>query len=350
MKNKNIRFFCSAAVFLTILALILSSMQHVLARKELEKPLDMSRKVAGFYNEPEDEFAVMFFGSSHVYTAFSPLELWEETGVKSYVFSSQQQPPWATYTYIQEALKTQSPELIVVECHMILDDQVYYADAVTYSHNDHLPLTWNKVELAWRSAPDLEGKLGLVCNFLKYHSRWSELKAEDFDYDPRQLRDPYKGFVMLDPKPESPWWGQPDISGITWSAPLEEKHRYWLEEIIKLCQEAGVELWLVKTPSNLPEDRKALLNAVEELAGQYGVPVFDFNGAEAYAAIGIDQNYFFDRFHLDALGGTKFTRYFARLLLERCPNLSREPEDTAWAADLAAYRAAMDQYQWPDTP
>lgn len=51
----------------------------------------------------------MFFGPSHAYAAFSPLAIWEETGIRSYVFATQQQPLWATYTYIKEALKKQSP-------------------------------------------------------------------------------------------------------------------------------------------------------------------------------------------------------------------------------------------------
>ena len=151
MKEK-IRFLSSGLVFLVLLGLILAPLQQVLARKSLAAPWDMTNKVGGFYNEEEDQFQVMFFGPSHAYAAFSPLELWEETGIKSYVFATQQQPLWATYTYIKEALKTQSPSLIVVECHMLLDDQEYYADPVTYSYSDEIPLSRNKVEQIGRAS------------------------------------------------------------------------------------------------------------------------------------------------------------------------------------------------------
>ena len=110
----KLKFFCKTVVFLLLLALILVPVQRVMARKSLSGTWDMTNKVAGFYNEEEDQFEVMFFGPSHAYAAFSPLAIWEETGIRSYVFATQQQPLWATHTYIKEALKKQSPALIVV--------------------------------------------------------------------------------------------------------------------------------------------------------------------------------------------------------------------------------------------
>lgn len=91
------KFFVKTVAFLVLLGLILYPVQKVMARKSLDRPWDMTNKVGGFYNE-EDRFEVMYFGPSHAYAAFSPLAIWEETGVKSYVLATQQQPMWATYT------------------------------------------------------------------------------------------------------------------------------------------------------------------------------------------------------------------------------------------------------------
>ena len=89
------KFFVKTVAFLVLLGLILYPVQKVMARKSLDRPWDMTNKVGGFYNE-EDRFEVMYFGPSHAYAAFSPLAIWEETGVKSYVFATQQQPMWPT--------------------------------------------------------------------------------------------------------------------------------------------------------------------------------------------------------------------------------------------------------------
>lgn len=339
----KLKFFCKTVVFLLLLALILVPVRRVMARKSLSGTWDMTNKVAGFYNEEEDQFEVMFFGPSHAYAAFSPLVIWEETGIKSYVFSTQQQPLWATYTYIKEALKTQSPALIVLECRMALGDKEYYMEegddkAVTYPYMDDLPLSWNKVELAVQSAPEPEERFGLLFNFMMYHSRWNDLHREDFIFRRDEARDPYKGFVMLEP--QEPLQPRPASETVTQAVPLLEKNQYWLEEIIKLCQEEGIELWLIKSPSNLELEEKALLNTVEETARRYNVPFHDFN--VDYADIGLDESMFFDAHHMDALGAGKFSRYFAHILQSARPNLKTDSGDPVWAADLEVYQRALE--------
>lgn len=331
--KKTVIFFLRAVVFLVILALLLAPLQRLFARKSLEGVWDMTNKVGGFYNELEQEFDVMFFGSSHAYAAFSPLRLWEDANVKSYVFATQQQPLWATYTYLKEALKTQSPSLVVVECQMALHDADYFDEGVTYSYMDDLRFSWDKVKLAWHSAPDMEGRVELLFNFIKYHGRWSELTEEDWDFDRDSLRDPYKGYVLL--------WGTPDpqprpaVEEITDRVPLTEKNQRWLEEIIGLCEERDVELWLVKAPSNLTEREKRRLNTVMDLAEERGVPFHDFNAD--YDAMGLSPDVFFDAQHLDGVGAALFTDYFAGYLTDRRPDLAGDVPDADWARDAAMY-------------
>ena len=337
--KKTLIFFLRAVIFLVILALLMAPLQQRMARKSLEGVWDMTNKVGGFYNEPEDEFDVMFFGSSHAYAAFSPLRLWEDTGVKSYVFATQQQPMWATYTYLKEALKTQSPALVVVECQMLFHDEDYFDDGVTYSYMDDLRFSWDKVQLAWHSAPTMEGRVELLWNYVKYHSRWSELTEEDRNFDRDALRDPLKGHVSLWNTPEERY--RPPIEGITEREALTEKNERWLREIITLCQQRGVELWLVKSPSNLLEDEKPRLNTVQDIAGSQGVPFHDFN--EDYADIGLSGDLFFDDHHLDGAGAVLFTDYFAAYLTEHAPDLPRHPDDAAWAADAAAYQEKLEE-------
>lgn len=337
--KKTSSFFLKAVIFLVILALLLAPLQELFARKSLTGAWDMTNKISGFYNEPEDEFEVMFFGSSHAYAAFSPLALWEETGVKSYVFATQQQPLWATYTYMEEAFKTQSPALVVVEVNMSMDDQEYYDEGVTYSYMDDIPFSRNKVKLAWHSASDMEGRIELLFNFIKYHSRWSELTETDLSFDRDAVRDPYKGFVLLDPQAEvQPRW---DIEGVTERSDLLEKNEIWLEKIIELCETAGIELWLVKSPSNVTVEEKALLNTVSDIAAEHGVLFHDFN--EDYSDIGLSGEYYYDKRHLDGLGADLFTRYFAGWLMENAGELSTAPADERWSADFAAYKARLDE-------
>ena len=145
MKKRRILLRFAALLLLFCLGLLLLS--GILIRKDLDKPFDMTTKLAGFFNEPADEFDLLFFGTSHMYTSVAPPLLWEETGLKSYVLASQSQPIWATYYYIREALRSQTPKCVVLELHMFCQ-QMYYDEGAVHSAIDHFPFGRNKIEMA----------------------------------------------------------------------------------------------------------------------------------------------------------------------------------------------------------
>ena len=337
MKRETMKFLGKAVLFLAIFAMLLAPLQQLLERKSLSGPWDMSNKVGGFYNEPEDEFDLMFFGSSHAYAAFSPLRLWEDTGVKSYVFATQQQPLWATYTYLKEAFKTQRPQAVVVELNMTVIGDEQPKDSVNYSAQDYLPMSWNKVQLAWNSGENLENRTALLFNIFKYHSRWSELKREDFTYDPDTLRDPYKGYVLLTKARVEQ--ARPDITGVTDRTAISEKKMYWLQQIVDLCKEEQVELLFLKSASNLSAEEKAMLNTVEDFAAENEITFHDFN--EDYDAIGLNGKMFYDEHHLDGTGAALFTDYFARWLMEQGIDFKTDFDNADWAAAAAQYDAEL---------
>lgn len=331
------KFLLSGLALLLILVLTAAPITWLFARKSLDPPWDMTNKIGGFYNEPRGEFTVMFFGSSHIYASLSPLELWHDTGVKSYVFATQLQPMWATYTYVKEALKYQSPQLLVVECNMMGNDTEYHDDGVNFSFMDDLRFSLDKIALARVSAPKGQ-RAPLIWNFMKYHGRWDELEDADWDTRPSGLHDPYKGYVLLPGqyvRPET----IPPADGET--GELTEKNRYWLEQIVSLCRSRGVELWLIKAPSNtaLEETQQEKMAAVSGEAATLGVPFDDFN--DRYADMGLTLDDFYDQRHLNSTGAVKFTDYLAYELSRRYPDLFVDSEDPAWEADYQAYADAL---------
>lgn len=333
---KKTRFFASAAVFLALFGMLFTPLKELVCRKSITGAWDMTNKVGGFYNEPEDSFEVLFLGASHTYAAFNPLRLWERTGVKSYVFATQRQPFWATYAYLTDALKTQSPGLVVLDCRGFLEpSESYYEDGVTYSYMDDMPLSWNKARLAWVSSETMEGRAELLCNFIKYHERWTALTESDYAFDRAALRDPLKGYVFLEKKKDEAFPRPADAAAITGRAPLDEKNEYWFRRIIELCQARGIALWLLKTPCNLNAGEKALINSAARIAEEYGLPFDDFN--ERYDEIGLSPELFFDEHHMDARGAVKFTDLFAAELAARYPALRSDSSDADWADEAAAF-------------
>lgn len=333
---KSAKKIVSVALFLTLFFALFSLCDRILSRKETEGWWNVTAKIDGFYNSPKNEYDVIFFGSSNTYCSFNPLVIWEKTGVKSYVFATQQQPIWATYYYMKDAFKRQSPDVAVVDILMLSKNYEYYDDGVNYTFCDNMPFSMDKVRLARVSAPKGE-RLGLVLRFLKYHTRWSELTKEDFEYRRKNMRDYSKGFYVLTSKTGKAV--HYNLENVTGCEPISEKNREYLDRIIELCQEKGVRLMLVKAPSNSSEEEKRYYNEVERIAKEQGVAFTDYN--LRYNMIGLDMaTDFFDERHLNIYGAEKFTEYFVATT-DYFAGKTRQ--DEAWRNDYDRYIEERDK-------
>ena len=325
----------AVTVFLTVFVMLFSLCDRVLCRKETEGWWNVTAKIDGFYNSPENEYDVMFFGASHAYCSFNPLVIWKETGVKSYVFATQQQPVWATYYYMKDAFKRQKPAIAVFDILMMSENKEYYDDGVNYTFCDNMPFSADKVRLSYASAPKGE-RAGLLLRFIKYHTRWNELKKQDFTYRRKDMSDYSKGYYVLTSRCNDA--AHTDLENVTDSAPVYEKNMYYLEKIIELCEEKNVRLMLIKAPSNPTEAEKEYYNAVEKTANEKGIDFADYN--MYFDEIGLDiKSDFFDKRHLNIYGAEKFTRYF----IKTTPYFrGKKCTDSDWQEDYDRYQKEKD--------
>ncbi|MCR4718083.1 MAG: hypothetical protein K5768_00445 [Firmicutes bacterium] len=333
---KTAKRIVAVVVFLAIFFVLFSLCDRILSRKETKGWWNVTAKIDGFYNSPKDEYDVMFFGSSNTYCSFNPLVIWKETGVKSYVFATQQQPLWATYYYMKDAFKRQSPDIAVVDVLMLSKNDEYYDDGVNYTFSDNMPFSTDKIKLAYVSAPKGR-RLGLVFRFLKYHSRWNELTKEDFEYKKKNMSDYSKGFYMLTSVSDRAI--HTDLENVTEIEPISDKNREYLYKIIELCKEKNVRLMLVKTPSNSTEEEKKYYNTAQKIAEENGLDFVDYN--MLYNEIGLDLSKdFFDEHHLNIYGAEKFTKYFVKAT-EYFDN--KTCADSDWQDDYDMYVSERDK-------
>ncbi len=299
-------------IFIICFVLIFSGVSNILERKSLEGAWNMTLKVGGFYNEPVDSLDVMFFGSSHMYCSIDPRMLEEQTGLKSYVFATQQQPLWISYHYLKEALKTQSPETVVLEVHMVVQEEDYADEGTLHSAVNPIKLSRNKVEMVYAAVPHGERR-NYILDIFKYHDRWEELTRDDYTLEHFEALDPLRGFVQLETVTviES----RDELEAVVdVSEPLDKSMEY-LEKFVELSREEGFELILIKAPSNATVDEKKLYNAVEAFALDEGITFEDFN--MHFDQLGLDLAMdFYDRRHLNVNGVAKFVPYFGAFLME----------------------------------
>ncbi|MDW7660985.1 MAG: hypothetical protein SCL54_06075 [Bacillota bacterium] len=299
-------------IFILCFVVLFSGVSNILERKSLEGAWNMTLKVGGFYNEPVDSLDVMFFGSSHMYCSIDPRMLEEQTGLKSYVFATQQQPLWISYHYLKEALKTQSPETVVLEVHMVVQEEDYADEGTLHSAVNPIKLSRNKVEMVYAAVPHGERR-NYILDIFKYHDRWEELTRDDYTLEHFDALDPLRGFVQLETVTviES----RDELESVVSVRKPMDKSMEYLEKFVELSREEGFELILIKAPSNATVDEKKLYNAVEAFALDEGIIFEDFN--MHFDQLGLDLTTdFYDRRHLNVNGVAKFVPYFGAFLME----------------------------------
>lgn len=272
MKNRKIpvRFFG----FLACVLLLVWGLTVLLKDKRVTFDYDTTRKIEGFYAEEKDSLDFIFIGSSQMFTSVVPAVLWEEYGITSYDFGANEQPMYLSYYYIKEALKYQSPKAIVLEV-SYCNAKEYATEGVLHINLDDLRMGPVKMEAVFDILPPGE-RLPYLFELAKYHDTWTELDRASLKYLTGNRHNPYKGYT---PSTEGFADGgvfKEEIAQVTETTTLAPLSLEYMEKIIALCKEKGVDLLFLKTPNDHIQNQPAY-NAVGELAKANEIPYLDLN-------------------------------------------------------------------------
>lgn len=107
-KIQYLKTMIKIIAFLLILFICLETVYNVTKRK------DSFRKMSNFF-EQEEDFDVLFFGSSHTLYGIFPSELWKKYGIVSYNMGNPSETMVTTYYNILQALKHTTPKVVVID-------------------------------------------------------------------------------------------------------------------------------------------------------------------------------------------------------------------------------------------
>ena len=337
--KKNV-ILCTCILLLS--ALLLGFLQMLLVPKYMSVSRD-GALIGEYYNESPDH-DVLFIGDCEVYECFTPPTLWEEYGITSYVRGSAQQLIWQSYYLLEDALRYETPDVVVFN---VL--AVKYGEPQSEAYNrmtlDGMRWSGSKIDAIRASMTEEESFLSYVFPLLRFHSRWSELSGEDLQYLFHRDRVSHNGYLMqtaISPK-TSDREGTP-LADYT----LPEIGFEYLEKMRLLCEEKGIELVLVKAPTNnwkyyWYDEWDA---QITEYAATHGLAYY--NMIDKTEEIGIDWSHdtYDEGYHLNVYGAEKLSVWFGRILQEEfdAPD-RREDEDLArvWEARVDRYYANKKQ-------
>ena len=303
MKKSALRIIC----FLLILIICLGYTNSLFKFKYSDGIYGVTK----FYELEKDTVDVLILGSSHAFENFNTGILWDEYGMSSFVLAGSVQPMWNTYYYLKEALKTQTPELIVLEGYCTVFSSEYSDDSRIIKNNYGLHWSKDKVNSIKTSAPKERWREFLL-EYTQYHTRYKELSRADFENNQgNPLYTNWKGFGcnMLTTPLE-----QLDISGISDRTPLFDKTEKYYRATIELAQESNIPIIVVISPyAGISENEQTLFNSAKDIADEYGVSFLNCNLTSD--DIGLDWSVdASDDNHLNYLGNQKFTKYIGEYL------------------------------------
>ena len=269
--------------------------------------------VENWYAHREEGHQILFVGDCEVYESFSPVTLFNEFGATSYIRGSAQQLMWQSYYLLREALKTETPRAVVLSiC------SLRYAEPQSEAYNrmtlDGMRLSREKVEAVRASLLPEEKELSYYIPLLRYHDRIFELTAEDARYLFRGPELTYNGYLMR--TEVVPYTRLPAAPALR-EAIFGDKPVEYLDKIVALCKEKGIELIMVKSPCLYPawyDEWDAWLTDYAERNGVAyinAIPLMDQMG------IDLTTDTYDGGIHLNVYGAEKYTRWLGAYLSER---------------------------------
>lgn len=308
MTKKRVYIFriVSAILFLSILIGMLGIISNTLIMKRNDGITTMK----GLYAQRDHSVDLLVLGSSHAGMNTDAGILWSEYGISSYILWGSIQPFWNSYHFLVEALKTQTPKVVLLETYAATFSFEYSDDARQITNVCGMKWSKNKWEAIKASTPEKNWE-NFAVGLPLWHTRYNELTENDFICYPwsEQLElekgtgiRKGSGNVELE-----------NVDHITETAALFQKQEEYLRKIIELCQEKKIPIVLYNSVTVPRAAEQPFYNEAARIAAEYGCYYLNLNKTDSAHGI-VREDIWTDNAHLNSDGAYKLTRYLASFL------------------------------------
>ncbi len=292
-------------------------------------------KYTSFFEQKED-YDVLFFGSSHVVNGVFPMELWEDYGIVSYNWGTHGSQLATTYWTMQNVFEYTIPKLVVLDIFGV-DYQAKYGSAgQIHEAFDIFPMSVTKYKAVQdlfddENSEDYATRWSYFWDFNVYHSRWNDLKKEDFSYEVNLEKGAESRIDVAVPE------NYPMISKDEVMQDMDTVGMEYLCRIIEDCQSRGIEVLLTHLPYPCVSDWQKAGNSVYAIAEKYGVNYIDFVGMNNVVDYMTDC---YDKAsHLNPSGARKVSDYLGNYIVMNydVPDRRGDVKYAKWHEDFDKY-------------
>ena len=322
MMKYHIKFIIKSILFVVITGICAGMINECLKPKYyFNQDWPATNTFEDFYKLEKNSVDVLFLGSSHVISSLNPQVIYDNFGVVSYTLGSEQQSPVISYYWLREALKYQSPRIVVMDTailHTYYDAYVYNdmncSEGAVRKAMDNMrfsPLKWEAAKVIEKIDPT-QSALSFPFMNIRYHTRWIDLDENDFTADSMIDHGGVKGFTALGGPNSDAFYipfSDADIEPVIAEDMVETSVEY-LDKIVELCEKENIQFILISTPCFEPIAR---YKSTKMYADAHGIPFYDFNEEKLYTEINYNaaENWLD---HPNYLGAEKISLYIGNML------------------------------------
>lgn len=306
MKKKIIGCLC----ILLVGTVLLGFAQALLMPKYMSENRE-GALIAEYYHETTDH-DVLFLGDCEVYESFTPPTLWDEYGITSYIRGTPQQLIWHSYYLLEDTLRSETPKAVVYNVYAMC-----YGEPQNEAYNrialDGMEFSSVKLRAVNASMTEDETALSYLFPLLRYHSRWKELNGDDWNYLFERETVSHNGYLMqTGVKPMGTAMTGTPLLDYT----LPELCFEYLDRMRSLCEEKGIELILIKAPTNFWGYywHDEWNEQIEDYAAKNGLVYYNFIPMAEEMGIDWSTDTYDAGAHLNVYGAEKLTSYFGAIL------------------------------------
>lgn len=344
--KKNIFYGIKVAVFTVTALLVVTLVNRIENPKYFyNNSWPTTATYTGFYKMPKDSVDVLFFGSSHAASGFNPQELYDRYGITSYNLGCEQQNLLVSYYWLKEALDYQKPKVVVVDTYMLQwysgNEPLNTAESCTRKAIDYM--RWGKAKVeAVHDIAKYDSNQSLWSYYLtniRFHTRWSWLGSDDFaDWEGRSHFET-KGYAPLNSFSGNTWYQPFSERSTTEQSDLHPLMLEYMDKIVSLCEENGIQLLLVKNPTTATS--VVLHNSIKAFAAERNLEFVDMNDISNYRKLGFHfSKDMADDGHPNVSGAMKITDFVGKILVEQYGVTARQ--NTVWEETKQYYQELKD--------
>lgn len=314
-----------AVVFVLVLAFLLRSVSYIVRNSG-----DAKERFTGFYAEQYDSIDVIMIGASTVASSFIPAYMWDKYGFTSYPLATNSQRPKAIKYLIEEGLKYQDPDLILIEMRTFIAS--YEEQAQDEGHIrevvDNMKYSVNRVKAINALTEEFDDKYTFYFDIFKYHSNYGLLlkpsEWKKYDYS---TKNELKGFELKNGKMKYREKGENRPSDVYCYTrkPIPQKQEEVLIDLLNYIQEKNFNVLFVVTPRDHDEDYEGNMCYMKDIVNEAGYDMIDIN--ELFEEVGFDYRYDMDDgAHTNVWGAVKVSDYVGRYIKDNCLGILKHRE------------------------